>query len=208
MSGVHRWWTLSSESTGWCSRYAPRLIVIYAGENDINSGATSEQVAVEDQRFVFLVHAKLPQARIVFVGVKPTIQRWSQIHRMRATNALIRAFCEHDDRLAFVDVDGPMLGWEKIPVRSCSWMTGYTCRLKATLSGRPSFDPSSNRSGSPKRSRPRLHRASELAPSANSADTATSAIASARSVRPPSRHEPHTADAASISSATIHLRVR
>ena len=95
--------------------YAPRLIVIYAGENDINSGATSEQVAVEFERFVFLVHAKLPQTRIVFVGVKPTIQRWSQVHRMRATNALIRAFCEHDDRLAFVDVDGPMLGWDEKP---------------------------------------------------------------------------------------------
>jgi lysophospholipase L1-like esterase len=95
--------------------YAPRLIVIYAGENDINSGATSEQVAVEFERFVFLVHAKLPQTRIVFVGVKPTIQRWSQIHRMRLANALIRAFCEHDDRLAFVDVDGPMLGWDEKP---------------------------------------------------------------------------------------------
>jgi lysophospholipase L1-like esterase len=97
--------------------YAPRLIVLYAGDNDINSGATSEQVAVEFERFAFNVWAKLPQTRIVFIGLKPSPQRWSQIHRMRAANALIRQFCEHDDRLAFLDVDGVMLGWDEKPRR-------------------------------------------------------------------------------------------
>jgi lysophospholipase L1-like esterase len=95
--------------------YAPRLIVLYAGDNDINSGATSEQVAVEFERFAFNVWAKLPQTRIVFIGLKPSPQRWSQIHRMRAANTLVRQFCEHDDRLAFLDVDGVMLGWDEKP---------------------------------------------------------------------------------------------
>ena len=95
--------------------YAPRLIVLHAGDNDINYGTTSEQVAVEFERFAFNVWAKLPQTRIVFIGLKPSPQRWSQIHRMRAANTLIRQFCEHDDRLAFLDVDGVMLGWDEKP---------------------------------------------------------------------------------------------
>jgi lysophospholipase L1-like esterase len=95
--------------------YAPRLIVLYAGDNDINAGATSEQVAVQFERFAFTVWAKLPQTKMVFIGLKPSIQRWSQVHRMRAANALIRQFCEHDDRLAFLDVDGVMLGWDEKP---------------------------------------------------------------------------------------------
>ena len=95
--------------------YAPRLIVLYAGDNDINSGATSEQVAVEFERFTFAVHARLPLTRIVFIGLKPSLSRWAQVHRMRAANDLIRQFCAHDDRLAFVDVDGPMLGWDEKP---------------------------------------------------------------------------------------------
>jgi lysophospholipase L1-like esterase len=74
-------------------------------------------VAVEFERFTFAVHAKLPQTRIVFIGLKPSIQRWAQVHRMRAANDLIRQFCEHDDRLAFVDVDGPKLGWDEKPRR-------------------------------------------------------------------------------------------
>ena len=95
--------------------YAPRVIVLYAGDNDINSGATAEQVAVEFERFAFAVWAKLPQTRIVFIGLKPSIQRWLQIYRMRAANTLIREFCERDDRLAFLDVDGAMLGWDEKP---------------------------------------------------------------------------------------------
>jgi len=97
--------------------YAPRVIVLYAGDNDINSGSISEQVAVEFERFAFSVWSKLPQTKIVFIGLKPSIQRWSQIHRMRATKVLIREFCEHDDRLAFLDVDGVMLGWDEKPRR-------------------------------------------------------------------------------------------
>lgn len=95
--------------------YAPRVIVLYAGDNDINAGATSEQVAVEFERFAFAVQARLPDTRIVFIGLKPSPQRWRQIHRMRAANDLIREFCAHDDRLAFVDVDNAMLGWDEKP---------------------------------------------------------------------------------------------
>jgi lysophospholipase L1-like esterase len=95
--------------------YAPRLIVLYAGDNDLNGGATSEQVAVEFEKFAAAVQAKLPQTRIVFIGLKPSLQRWPQIYRFRLANAIIREYCGHDDRLAFMDVDGPMMGWDEKP---------------------------------------------------------------------------------------------
>ena len=97
--------------------YEPRLVVLYAGDNDINAGRLAEQVAVDFDRFVRAVHAKLPQTRIVYIGIKPSLDRWSQIDRMRAANRMIRAICERDDRVAFVDVDGAMLGWDERPRR-------------------------------------------------------------------------------------------
>jgi lysophospholipase L1-like esterase len=97
--------------------YQPRLVVVYAGDNDIAGGRTSEQVVVEAERFVSKVRAKLPDVRIVFIGLKPSIQRWAQVDRMRAFNAMLRAFCQRDDRVAFVYVDGPMLGWDEKPRR-------------------------------------------------------------------------------------------
>lgn len=95
--------------------YEPRLIVAYAGDNDIDAGQTSEDVAVQVERFIKSIHAKLPQARIVFIGIKPSPQRWLTIDRARATNEMIRAICSRDDRVAFLDVDGVMLGWDEKP---------------------------------------------------------------------------------------------
>lgn len=96
--------------------YNPRLVVVYSGDNDI-AGTTSEQIAIAFERFVRAVHAKLPQTRIVIIGIKPSILRWAQIDRMRLANAMLRAFCERDDRLAYVDVDNALLGWDEKPRR-------------------------------------------------------------------------------------------
>ena len=95
--------------------YEPRVVVVYAGDNDLDGGATTEQVAVEFERLVKNVHAKLAQTRIVVIGIKPSPQRWLTIDRMRTANAMIRAICARDDRVAFVDVDGSMMGWDEKP---------------------------------------------------------------------------------------------
>ena len=95
--------------------YQPRTVVVYAGDNDIDAGMTTEDVAVLFERFVRAVHTKLPQTRIVYIGIKPSPQRWPTIDRMRAANVLIRAFCTRDDRVAFIDVDSAMLGWDEKP---------------------------------------------------------------------------------------------
>jgi lysophospholipase L1-like esterase len=97
--------------------YKPRIVVVYAGDNDIDGGATSEQVAVQFERFVRTLRAALPAVRIVFIGIKPSLQRWDVIERVRLANALIRAYATHDDGVAFVDVDNAMLGWDEQPRR-------------------------------------------------------------------------------------------
>lgn len=94
--------------------YRPRLVVVYAGDNDI-MGTTSEQIVIAFEQFVRAVHAKLPSTHIVYIGIKPSLLRWAQVDRMRAANVMIEQFCERDDRLAFVDVDHAMLGWDEKP---------------------------------------------------------------------------------------------
>jgi lysophospholipase L1-like esterase len=94
--------------------HAPRTVVVYAGDNDI-MGITAEQITIEFERFVRAVHAKLPETRIVYIGIKPSLLRWAQVDRMRAANTMIEQFCQRDDRLAFVDVDHAMLGWDEKP---------------------------------------------------------------------------------------------
>ena len=97
--------------------YEPRLVVVYSGDNDISAGWTSEDVAIQFERFTRAVHAKLPQTRILLIAVKPSLLRWTQIDRMRMANTMMRAYCERDDRLAFIDFDSLMLGWDEKPRR-------------------------------------------------------------------------------------------
>ncbi|MDQ3212292.1 MAG: GDSL-type esterase/lipase family protein, partial [Acidobacteriota bacterium] len=96
-------------------RHKPRTIVLYGGDNDIAAGKSPAAVADDFRAFVRAVHAALPQARIAFIGIKPSIERWALVGKVREANALMRALCLEDDRLGFVDVDGPMLGWDEKP---------------------------------------------------------------------------------------------
>lgn len=97
--------------------YEPRLVVVYSGDNDISAGWSSEDVAIQFEKFTRAVHARLPQTRILLIAVKPSLLRWTQIDRMRMSNQILRAYCERDDRLAFIDFDTLMLGWDEKPRR-------------------------------------------------------------------------------------------
>jgi lysophospholipase L1-like esterase len=97
--------------------HQPRVVVVYAGDNDVSGGRTSEQVVVEAERVITRLRARLPDVRIVFIGLKPSPARWLSVDRMRLTNAMLRQVCERDDRVAYVDVDGPMMGWDERPRR-------------------------------------------------------------------------------------------
>lgn len=90
--------------------YAPRTIVLYAGDNDLAAGRTPEQVFADYRDFVELVRTRLPGTRVVYVAVKPSLARRQLIHAMRRTNALVRGYAARDPRhLAYVDVFTPML---------------------------------------------------------------------------------------------------
>lgn len=96
-------------------RHKPRTVIFYAGDNDVANGHSPQQVFNDYKAFVTKVHAALPQTRIAFIGIKPSIQRWALVDKVRAANALVREFAATDDRLGFIDVDGPMLGWDEKP---------------------------------------------------------------------------------------------
>jgi lysophospholipase L1-like esterase len=90
--------------------YRPRVIVFYAGENDIAAfGKSPEQVADEFRRFTEKVRAALPQTRIIFIGLKPSPSRWKFIDQFREANRLIRQFIATRSQMSFIDVESMML---------------------------------------------------------------------------------------------------
>jgi len=96
-------------------RHKPRTVIVYAGDNDLAAGKSPEQVSDDFRAFVAKVRSALPETRVAYIGIKPSIQRWAIVAKVRQTNALIREYCDTDDRLGFIDVDGTMLGWDGKP---------------------------------------------------------------------------------------------
>ncbi|MCD6394346.1 MAG: hypothetical protein J7M40_12660 [Planctomycetes bacterium] len=91
-------------------KYAPRLIVFYAGDNDIAAGKTPQQVLKDYTVFAKSVHNALPRTPIIYMSIKPSRSRWSLWPKMENANSLIRQFCVKDTRLFFVDGAAPLLG--------------------------------------------------------------------------------------------------
>ena len=108
-----------ADSTHFAGRivipYQPRIVVLYAGDNDIAQAVTPCQVYENFRAFAATIHESLPETRILYIAIKPSIRRWQLVHRVRAANALIRADCEENERLTFIDIDGPMLGADGQP---------------------------------------------------------------------------------------------
>jgi lysophospholipase L1-like esterase len=129
-SSIRKWTTLSqdfsgikainrgfggsqiADSTFFADRiivpYAPKLIVMFAGDNDLAAGKTPERVFTDYQEFVRKIHERLPETRILYISIKPSPSRWKLKDEQIAANRMIAAIT--DSLLDFVDVYPAMLG--------------------------------------------------------------------------------------------------
>lgn len=91
-------------------RYHPRLVVLYAGDNDLTLGRTPERVLGDYRAFVSRLRSAEPATRVVFVSIKPSPSRREYMDRARETNRRIQAEIARDSLQTYVDVFTPMLG--------------------------------------------------------------------------------------------------
>jgi lysophospholipase L1-like esterase len=89
--------------------YHPRLVVLYAGDNDLLAGKTPETVFADFKAFAAKIHAGLPEARLIYIAIKPSPSRWQLREKIVRANTLIAEECRRDSRATFLDVYSPML---------------------------------------------------------------------------------------------------
>jgi hypothetical protein len=91
--------------------YDPRVVVVYAGDNDLASGSgkTPDDVVRDYQTLVALLKEDLPGVEIVFLSIKPSKRRWDRWQAMSEANRRIAAWSESDPSLHYVDVASPLL---------------------------------------------------------------------------------------------------
>ena len=95
--------------------YAPRIVVLYPGENDIARGVPPETVADGFERFVATVRGALPDTRILVIGLKPTPARWKFNDQMLETNRRLRDIASRHEGITYISVEKAMLGPDKHP---------------------------------------------------------------------------------------------
>lgn len=87
----------------------PKLVVLYAGDNDLAAGKSPADVLAAFKEFVAKVRTALPQTTIAFIAIKPSPSREKLLPQCREANGLIREFIATDNRLTYLDVFTPML---------------------------------------------------------------------------------------------------
>ena len=91
-------------------KHHPRTVVLYAGDNDINGGYNAGQTHRDFVRFKNKLHKSLPETKLIFIAIKPSIDRRKLAPTMYEANQLIAATCAQDPRLTYLDIWFPMLG--------------------------------------------------------------------------------------------------
>jgi hypothetical protein len=96
----------------------PSVIVFYEGDNDIAAGKTVEQVFGNFQTFYSMVRKELPDTKIVYIPIKPSIQRAQLWPLMDLMNQLVYTRSQKSRYLYYADIATPMLATGMPPSKS------------------------------------------------------------------------------------------
>ena len=89
--------------------YQPKMIVFYAGDNDLAEGRTPQQVFDDYVAFVTRVRSQLPATKIAFISIKPSPARAALMRKMKTANEMIKKYDANNSNLVFIDIFTPML---------------------------------------------------------------------------------------------------
>jgi lysophospholipase L1-like esterase len=89
--------------------YKPRLVVVYAGDNDLAEGRSPEQVLQSFKTFTARVHSELPATRIAFISIKPSPERAHLLPQIREANTLVRDYVTTASGLDYIDIFSAMV---------------------------------------------------------------------------------------------------
>jgi lysophospholipase L1-like esterase len=107
------------DSTHFAARaiypYAPKVVVLRAGGNDLWAGNSVEKVFGDFKDFCESVHAQLPDAKIVFLSLSPSVARWSQHEKEKALNTLAENYMKGKPFLQYIETYDVPLGADGQP---------------------------------------------------------------------------------------------
>lgn len=133
--------------------YSPRAVVVFAGTNDIDPAASKSPATLlaSYQDFVAIVREQQPEVPILYIGITPSLLRWSVWPLAVEANGLIAQWSATQPALYFIDTAPGLLGGNNEPVKDyyifdglhlseegyAVWTSIIRPRLEAVLAAKP-----------------------------------------------------------------------
>lgn len=92
-----------------CFPYRPRLILIYAGTNDIADGRSPDQVLKDFETLMAHLRGQLPNTRVAYVSMAMPPSRTQFERQYEEANSKLRQLCEAEPNLDYLDVSQLLL---------------------------------------------------------------------------------------------------
>lgn len=83
--------------------YAPRMVLLRSGVNDIHAGRTAKQVFEDYKAFGEKVHASLPDTKIVFISLSASIDRWKEAEEGYALSAMAKQYAAEHPGFGYIE---------------------------------------------------------------------------------------------------------
>jgi esterase/lipase superfamily enzyme/lysophospholipase L1-like esterase len=84
--------------------YAPRVLVLYAGDNDLANGHKPQDVLHELTRFINLLSTTLPSTLLAVISIKPSPAESDKVADIIEANALIKGLLSETAKATYLDV--------------------------------------------------------------------------------------------------------
>ena len=102
--------------------HEPRLVVVSTGGNDLAAGRAPADIAADFGRLVTNLRRELPDVKVAFLSISPTIMRWEQRDLQAQANEAVRRLIASEvlgAGVAFIDTDRAFLGPDGTPAAEC-----------------------------------------------------------------------------------------
>jgi lysophospholipase L1-like esterase len=98
------------------ARHEPKLVVAYAGGNDIEKKLTVQETFDDCTHFLTLTHERFPKARVILNSVKIAPKRVMQIPQVNELNERLQTWSAAKDWLRFLDSTSYLADAQGLPI--------------------------------------------------------------------------------------------
>lgn len=86
------------------TKYEPKMILVYEGDNDLAAGESPESVFEDFKTFAEKVKIQLPNSNVGFCSIRPSIARVNILEKQKQANRLIKRYCQENKGFYYVDI--------------------------------------------------------------------------------------------------------